>query len=54
MQGLGILANFTQPKRTVGAIVILEISGGRVAGSQGNFALVVDCLARIFNIHTKV
>ena len=26
MQGLGILANFAQPKRTVGAFVILEVS----------------------------
>ena len=54
MQGLGILANCAQPKRTVGAFVILEVSGGRVAGSQGDFALVVDCLARVFDIHAKV
>ena len=54
MQGLGILANCAQPKLTVGAFVILEVSGGRVAGSQSDFALVVDCLARIFDIHAKV
>ena len=54
MQGLGILANCAQPKRTVGAFVIPEVSGGRVAGSQGDFALVVDCLARVFDIHAKV
>ena len=54
VQGLGILANCEQPKRTVGAFVILEVSGGRVAGSQGDFALVVDCLARVFDIHAKV
>jgi len=54
MQGLGILANCAQPKRTVGAFVILEVSGGRVAGSQVDFALVVDCLARIFDVHAKV
>ena len=54
MQGLGILANCAQPKRTVGAFVILEVSGGRVAGGQGDFAFVVDCLARVFDIHAKV
>ena len=54
MQGLGILASCAQPKRTVGAFVILEVSGGRVAGSQRDFALVVDCLARVFYVHAKV
>ena len=54
MQGLGILANCAQPKRTVGAFVIPEVSGGRVAGSQDDFAIVVDCLARVFDIHAKV
>ena len=54
MQGLGILANCAQPKRTVGAFVILEVSGGRVAGSQVDFALVVNRLARIFDVHAKV
>ena len=54
MQGLGILANCAQPKRTVGAFVIPEVSGGRVAGSQGDFEVVVDGLARVFDIHAKV
>ena len=54
MQGLGILAYFTQPKLTVGAFVILEVSGGCIAGNQVDFKLVIDCLAWIFDIHTKV
>ena len=54
MQGLRILANCAQPKLTVGALVILEVSGGSVAGSQNYFALVVDCLARVFDIHAEV
>ena len=54
MQGLGILANCAQPKRTVGAFVIPEVSGGRVDGSQGNLTLVVNSLTRIFDKHAKV
>jgi hypothetical protein len=54
MQGLGILANCAQPKRAVGAFVIPEVSGSRIAGIQGDFALVVDCLAWVFDIKAKV
>ena len=54
MQGLWILANLAQPKLAVGAFVILEVSGGRVAGSQVDITVVVDSLARIFDIQAKV
>jgi len=54
MQGLRILANFWQPKLTVGSLVIPEISSGRVARSHFDIELVVDCLARIFDKKTKV
>ena len=54
MQGLGILAFFAKPKLTFGAFVIPEVSGGRVAGSQVDFTLVVDRLTRIFDIHAKI
>jgi len=53
-EGLIILANFGQPKLTVGAIVILEVFEGPIGWIQVNIQLVIKSLARILDLHAKV
>jgi len=53
-QGLFILANFGQPKCTVGASVILQVFNGLMLQVQENIMLVIYSLTRIINIHAKV
>jgi len=53
-QGLFILANFGQPKCTVGASVILQVFNGLMLQVQENIQLVIYSLTRIIDIHAKV
>jgi hypothetical protein len=53
-QGLVILTNFGQPKLTIGAIVIPEVFDGSLRWIQVNIQVVIESLARVFNIHTQV
>ena len=53
-QGLVILTNFGQPKLTIRAIVIPEVFDGSLRWIQVNIQVVIESLARVFNIHTQV
>jgi hypothetical protein len=53
-QGLVILTNFGQPKLTIGAIVIPEVIDGSWRWITVNFQVVIERMARVFNIHTQV
>jgi hypothetical protein len=53
-QGLFILANFGEPKLTVGTLVILEIFDGPIGRIYVNVQLVIESMARIFDVKAKV
>jgi hypothetical protein len=53
-QGLVILTNFGQPKLTIRAIVIPEVFDGSLLWIQVNIQVVIESLARVFNIHAQV
>ena len=53
-QGLGILANFGEPKLTVGTIMILQVFHSRMTRHQVDVQLVIESLTRILNIQAKV
>ena len=53
-QSLVILTNFGQQKLTIGAIVIPEVFDGSLRWIQVNIQVVIESLARVFNIHTQV
>jgi hypothetical protein len=53
-QGLVILANVGEPKLTVGVVVILEVFDGPIGRIYVNVQLVIESLARIFDVKAKV
>ena len=53
-QGLRILANFRNPKETVGSFMIFEVFYSRTGWIQVNIQFIVYCLAWIFDTHAKV
>jgi len=53
-QGLVILANVGEPKLTVGSIMILEVFDSPIGRIYVNVQLVIESLARIFDVKTKV
>ena len=54
MQGLRILAFIKKPKFTVSTVVILEVLDNPISRVKVDIQLVVNSLARIFNIYAKV
>ena len=53
-QSLCILANFCQPKLTVGTVVKLQVFDSRILRIQVDVLFVIERFARIFDTHAKV